>query len=78
MGSRTFGKRLREQRLRKGLTQGDLAEKAGVHLVTICRWEKDVQVMSNVAAAAKAAKALGVSKAWLVYGEGEPPEGEVA
>ena len=37
---KSFGKRLREERLRLGLTQGELADAAGVQRATVYQYEK--------------------------------------
>lgn len=38
-----FGKRLKELRLEKGLTQKDLAQNMNVSTATVTRWELEVQ-----------------------------------
>lgn len=37
----TIGQRIRSARAALNLTQPQLAEKIGVHAITICKWEKD-------------------------------------
>ncbi len=62
-----FGHRVREERLRQGLSQETLAEKAGVHRTYIGmveRAEKNI-TLTNIE---KIAKALGVEIGILVKG----------
>lgn len=63
--SETFGNRLKALRKSKGLNQTQLAEKIGVSLLTLFRWEKDERQprMNEIKALAKA---LGVSEADLL------------
>jgi transcriptional regulator with XRE-family HTH domain len=60
--------RLREARQRAGLSQVGLAERAGVHHVTVARLELD-QHRPSVDAALALARALGVTVEWL-FGDG--------
>lgn len=65
-----FPERLAELRKKKGLTQRNLAEKAGVHLVQISRYETGkgqptLEVLKNMAIA------LGVTIDSLAFGEDE-------
>lgn len=62
-----FGGRVREERLRRGLSQEGLAEKAGVHrtyIGMIERAEKNI-TLTNIE---KIAKALGVDIGTLLKG----------
>lgn len=59
MSSNTTGKVLKEARLKRGLTQGELAEKAGIHPNTYAKIERDEQEPS-FETAKKLAKVLGV------------------
>ena len=63
--SETFGKRLKELRKKSGLNQSQLAEKIGVSLLTLFRWEKGERTprLEDIKALAKA---LGVSEADLL------------
>lgn len=70
---RTFGSRLRALRLTRGLTQSQLSEMSGVHLVTICRWERDKQA-ADLAKVESVAAALAAPRSWLLLGEGDAPE----
>ena len=38
-----MGKKIKELRLEKGLSQYDLGEKIGVRWLSVCRWENGVQ-----------------------------------
>ena len=64
--SETFGNRLKALRKSKGLNQTQLAEKIGVSLLTLFRWEKDERQprMNEIKALAKA---LCVSEADLLH-----------
>lgn len=59
MSNRTTGKVLKEARLKCGLTQGELAEKAGIHPNTYAKIERDEQEPS-FETAKKLAKVLGL------------------
>lgn len=60
-----IGARIRDARLAAGLTQVELAERAGVHEITIVRIETGQQ-QATVATLTALAAALGVSVAdWL-------------
>ena len=61
-----FGANLKALRRKAGLTQSQLADKIGVSLLTLFRWEKDERQprMSEIKALAKA---LGVSEAELLH-----------
>ena len=62
---RTKGVRLREARERKRLTQEQLAEAAGIHAVTVSKYERDAQD-PNTAILASVAKILDVSVDWIL------------
>ena len=62
---RTKGVRLREARERKRLTQEQLAEAAGIHVVTVSKYERDFQD-PNTAILASVAKILDVSVDWIL------------
>lgn len=65
----SFAKRLRESRGELGLTQGSLAERVGVHLVTLSRWESGISPES-VDVIEKLSDALNVRFEWLAIGRG--------
>lgn len=66
----TFGNRLRDLRKKQGLNQTQLADKIGVSLLTLFRWEKGERTprLEEIKALAKA---LGVSEQDLLH---DPPE----
>jgi transcriptional regulator with XRE-family HTH domain len=68
-----FGARLRELREKAGLTQEDLAERAGVKRGAVARWESGAREPSwgNIVALADA---LGVSTEAFREEPDEPPE----
>lgn len=68
--SETFGNRLKALRKSKGLNQTQLAEKIGVSLLTLFRWEKDER-SPRVDEIKALSKALGVTEADLLN---DPPE----
>jgi transcriptional regulator with XRE-family HTH domain len=54
--AKSIGSRVREERTRVGLTQGELAERAGIHRENVNRMERgrhlpDLEVLVRVAAA---------------------------
>lgn len=61
----SFGTRLRGFRKRAGLNQEELAEKIGVHLNTVSRWENEDDA-PKMASLRKIAQALNVSEAELL------------
>lgn len=65
----TLGERLRTLRKKAGLTQEQLAEAIGVHLNTVCLWERGEYTPKTQSIKALA-KALGVSEADLLN---DPP-----
>ncbi len=70
----TFAGRLRwtlEQCL--GVTQSEVARRAGVSRQILNRWASDPTLNPEAASIEKLAAATGVSCAWLHYGEGDPP-----
>jgi transcriptional regulator with XRE-family HTH domain len=69
----TIGERLKRLRELAGLSQNELAKRAGIHHPTISALESGRQRDLTVSVAKKLARALGVSLAMLV---GETSEGE--
>lgn len=69
-GMASIGERLEETRKRRILTQAELADKAGVALITVTRLENS---KSNVNPRAdtvrRLANALDVDPAWLLFGD---------
>jgi transcriptional regulator with XRE-family HTH domain len=72
----TLGQRLRDLRLRNGLSQEQLAERAGVLIGTIRNWEQGQRSPDALDTLYRLARALGVPMERLVEGiEGTPPRG---
>lgn len=65
----TLGERLRHARLRRSLSQTELAERSGVSPITIARIESGVRKEPHPRTIRKLAAALGVDPAWLLFGE---------
>ena len=66
----TIGKRLRDARERRFLTQDELAEVSGIQKVTISRIENDRQISKpRLATVRKLAYALEVDPGWIMFGE---------
>ena len=61
----TFGERLKELRLEKGLTQTELAKSTGFTQPAIARWENALQI-PNVETAIVFAKFFGVTTDYLL------------
>ena len=62
---RTFGRRLREARLRAGLSQADLEEISGIPKARLSRYENG-HVAPSIQTLGRLARALGVSEASLL------------
>jgi transcriptional regulator with XRE-family HTH domain len=66
----TIGTRLRDARERRFLTQDELAEAAGVQVVTISRIENDRQLgKPRLTTIRKLAAALEIDPGWIMFGE---------
>jgi transcriptional regulator with XRE-family HTH domain len=65
MADETFGSRLRAARKGLGLTQAQLAERSGLHLVNVCQIETGARE-PKIGTARRLADALGVSLDRLV------------
>lgn len=65
----TIGSRLRQWRIALGLTQAQLAERLGVHIGVLKKYEQGLNVPGGEALAAIAR--TGVDMRWLLTGEGE-------
>lgn len=63
-----FGKRLKKARENLGLSQYELADLAGVRVVTIWKYEQRQQD-PKLSTAMRIAEALGVSLDWLATGK---------
>ncbi|MDP9365380.1 MAG: helix-turn-helix domain-containing protein [Chloroflexota bacterium] len=74
----TLGQRLEWARRRGVMTQAELAQAAGVALVTVTRLENDAGSGNpRPETVRRLAKALDVDPAWLLFG-GDPTEGKAA
>jgi transcriptional regulator with XRE-family HTH domain len=65
---RTFGRRLRETRVKAGLSQSDLERLSGIPKARLSRYENG-HVAPSIRTLARLAKALGVSEASLLGDE---------
>lgn len=65
----TLGQRLRHARRRAVMTQAELAQAAGVALITANRLENDAIANPRPETVRRLAKALGVEPAWLLFGD---------
>lgn len=70
----TMGERLAAARKRRVMSQEELAEAAGVPVVTISRIENGHTEAPRPSTARKLAVALDVEPAWLVFGGESQPE----
>jgi transcriptional regulator with XRE-family HTH domain len=68
-----FGARLRSRREKAGLSQVELASRAGVPLDSIQNWEQD-RTRPRLEALSKLVAALGVSTDALILGDAEEPD----
>lgn len=68
------GARLRAARTNLGLTQHELAERAGLSKEMVASQERELRSLS-LKAVETYARVLAVSPAWLAYGSGEPVPG---
>lgn len=68
MVAESFGRRLRELRVRGGLSHADLAKRAGVSRGLISHYETGRVVEAAPRTAGRLAVALGVTPAFLVFG----------
>jgi len=60
----SLGRRIRAERQRHGLTQAQLAARAGVTAITVSRWERDVEE-PRLGAARRLARAFGHTLLWF-------------
>lgn len=67
----TIGERLRSMRLRRALSQDNLAETSGVPKVTISRIENDRYGPPRPGTVRKLADALKIDPGWLLFGNGD-------
>jgi len=57
----TIGEKIKHWRQKKGLTQNQLAEKAGLTIATIGRIEAGIRQGTNITTLQRIAEALGIS-----------------
>ncbi len=76
--TQTFGQRLRSARQRHVMTQADLAQAAGVALITANRPENDAIDNPRPDTVRKLAKVLDLDPAWLLFGEDDLKAAPVA
>jgi transcriptional regulator with XRE-family HTH domain len=69
METETLGTRLEATRRLRVLTQAELAQAAGVALITVNRLENDAIDNPRPDTVRKVAKALDVDPAWLLFGD---------
>ena len=62
----TIGERINSRRLELGLTQDEVAKKAGTALQTIFKYENNIISNIPIDKIKKLAKALNVNEAWLI------------
>lgn len=67
-----FGRRLKQVRETRGLTQADLAGKAGVQVVMVSHFETGVRSSASAATLVKFANALSVSIDYLLGQSNDP------
>ena len=68
----TLGQRLEDARRRGVMTQAELAQAAGVALITVTRLENDSGTGNpRPETVRRLARALGVDPAWLLFGDEE-------
>ncbi len=78
MDAETVGGRLEATRRRRVLTQAELAQAAGVALITVTRLENNAGSSSpRPETVRRLAKALDVDPAWLLFGD-EIAQGKAA
>lgn len=66
--------RLREERVRLGKSQQDLAEELGMNVKTVTRWEKSVAIPADRLAALAC---IGIDVLYVVTGQRTPPPAEL-
>ena len=75
----TIGQRLEAARRRRVMTQAELAQAAGVALVTVTRLENDVGSGNpRPGTIRRLAEVLNVDPAWLLFGDDVTEVGKVA
>jgi len=67
-----FANRIRQARIRAGLTKAELARRVGVCLSAAVQWEHPDGTVPNATNLARAAQVLDVAFEWLATGRGAP------
>ena len=67
-----FANRIRQARIRAGLTKAELARRVGVCLSAAVQWEHPDGTVPNATNLARAAQVLDVAFEWLATGPGAP------
>ena len=65
-----FSNRIRQARIRAGLTKAELARRVGVCLSAAVQWEQPDGTLPNATNLARAAQVTGVAFEWLATGRG--------
>jgi transcriptional regulator with XRE-family HTH domain len=65
-----FSNRIRQARVRAGLTKAELARRVGVCLSAVVQWEHPDGTLPNVGNLARAAQVTDVAFEWLATGRG--------
>jgi transcriptional regulator with XRE-family HTH domain len=65
----TLGQRLRRTRTQRVMTQAELAQAAGIAIITANRLENDAIENPRPATVRKLAHVLNIDPAWLLFGE---------
>ena len=65
-----FSNRIRQARIRAGLTKAELARRVGVCLSAAVQWEHPDGTLPNATNLARAAQVTGVAFEWLATGRG--------
>ncbi|MBI4914112.1 MAG: helix-turn-helix transcriptional regulator [Acidobacteria bacterium] len=73
----TLGTRIAHARDRNRLTQNELAERLGIHPMTLSKWERGEQIPRRTTLLALG-ETLGVSVDWLESGRGSEPQAQVS
>jgi transcriptional regulator with XRE-family HTH domain len=68
----SFGGRLRQKRLERGLNQKAIAEAVGVTNAAVSKWESNGGTAISAVVALKLSQHLNVNPFWLVLGLGGP------
>lgn len=76
MATDTMGQRIEDVRRELGISQAELAERAGIALITVSRLENDAAKNPRIGTIQAIAAALGSSPGWLLFGDGDSGESD--